>query len=66
MINPYDLIGNFGGLRHIETAVNRSLEEQDLESLQYAVKILINLFVSHEFIFFAAEVKIIDLLCFII
>jgi hypothetical protein len=66
MMNPYDLIGNFGALKHIETAIKRSLENMDMESLQYAIKIIINLLVSHEIIFIAGEVKIIDLLCFVI
>ena len=66
MINPYDMIGSFGALKHIETAINRSLENNDLESLQYAVKIIINLLVSHEIIFIMGENHFIDLLSFVV
>lgn len=51
---------------HIETAVNRCIKNNDLESLQYAVKIIINIQTSNEIILVMGENQYIDLLSFVI
>ena len=33
MVNPYEMIGSHGALKHVEKAIKRSVDNSDLESL---------------------------------
>ena len=64
LLNIYDIIGIHGGLKHIHSGILRSINNSDYESVQYGIKILMNLSKSNEISYISVkEVGVLDLLC---
>ena len=61
------MIGRSGGLKHVCSAVQRSINMKDFESVQYGIKIVLNLSKSNEISYLSVkDANIINVLCLVI
>ena len=61
------MMGRSGGLKHVCSAIQRSINMSDFESVQYGIKIVLNLSKSNEISYIAVkDANTINLLCLVI
>ena len=61
------MMGRSGGLKHVCSAIQRSINLKDFESVQYGIKIVVNLSKSNEIAYLSVkDGNMINLLCLVI